>query len=150
MSTEARKPYYSLVYRHGVDDKRRLSIPAAWREGGEELTFYLMLWDPGGQPPSLMALPPEAMETMQQRIEERPFFDREMETLQRWLGSHSARVTVDKAGRISLPEPLARDAGITSEAVLVGLMSRFQVWKPEYYPAIQTADHATKDRVHKV
>ncbi len=36
--------YYNSLYRHGVDEKRRVQIPAKWRpeKTGTELT--LMLW----------------------------------------------------------------------------------------------------------
>jgi hypothetical protein len=38
---------------------------------------------------------------------------------------------LDKAGRICLPEGMARAAGIKDEAVLVGLLDRFEIWNPE-------------------
>ena len=40
--------------------------------------------------------------------------------LKRFIGSESVQVTLDKAGRICLPEEMARAAGVKDEAVLVG------------------------------
>jgi MraZ protein len=37
----------------------------------------------------------------------------------------------DREGRISLPENLAKHAGIGERAVFVGRGNRFQIWSPE-------------------
>lgn len=148
MSTEARESYFSLVYEHGVDEKRRLSIPAAWRDPDAEMTFTLFVWDKGGQPPCLLALPPEVMRKLRQQLDALPFGDRESETLLRLLGSQSAKVTVDKAGRICLPDQLAKAAGIEDKAILVGMISRFQIWSPKAYETVKIIDQALKQQAH--
>ena len=38
--------FYNSLYRHGVDDKRRVQIPAKWRPGKPE-AFTLILWPKG-------------------------------------------------------------------------------------------------------
>ena len=45
--------------------------------------------------------------------------------LKRFIGSESIQLTVDKSGRICLPEAMKNAAGIKDEAVLVGLLDRF-------------------------
>ena len=50
------------------------------------------------------------------------------------------QVTVDKAGRICLPEEMARAAGIKNEAMLVGLLDRFEIWNPDRYENVKAAD----------
>jgi MraZ protein len=50
------------------------------------------------------------------------------------------QVTLDKAGRICVPEKMARDAGINDEAVLVGLLDRFEIWSPERYEKVKASD----------
>ena len=47
--------------------------------------------------------------------------------LKRYIGSESVQVTVDSAGRICLPEEMAKIAGITDEAVLVGVIDQFEI-----------------------
>ena len=49
---------------------------------------------------------------------------------------------MDKAGRICLPDEMARGAGIKDEAVLVGLLDRFEIWNPERYEKVKAADAA--------
>jgi MraZ protein len=55
-------------------------------------------------------------------------------------------VTFDKAGRICLPEDMARAAAIKDEALLVGLLDRFEIWNPDRYQDVEAADavHASK------
>jgi MraZ protein len=60
--------------------------------------------------------------------------------LKRFIGSESVQVGVDKAGRICLPEGMARTAGIKSEAVLVGLLDRFEIWNPPSYEKVKASD----------
>lgn len=152
MSSVPGEPYFSLTYQHGVDDKRRLSIPAPWRDGwGEsEVLFYVLLWDKGEQPACLLALPPELMRVLRDKLKGLSFADQESEALLRLLGQASARLTVDKAGRITLPEQLAKAAGIGDRAVLVGMMDRFQIWNPGSYEAAQAADQVLKGKAHKL
>ena len=49
-------------------------------------------------------------------------------------------MTLDKAGRICLPEEMAEAAGIKSEAVLVGLLDRFEIWNPARHEKIKATD----------
>jgi MraZ protein len=62
--------------------------------------------------------------------------------LKRIIGSDSAQASVDKAGRICLPDEMARGATIKNEAVLVGLLDRFEIWSPDRYEKVQAADVA--------
>ena len=60
--------------------------------------------------------------------------------LKRFIGSESAQAALDKAGRICLPEDMAKAAGIKKAAVLVGLLDRFEIWNPGRYSAVRGED----------
>jgi MraZ protein len=60
--------------------------------------------------------------------------------LKRIIGSESIQILVDKAGRICLPEEMATAAGIKDQAVLVGLLDRFEIWSPERYEKVKVSD----------
>ena len=60
--------------------------------------------------------------------------------LKRFIGTESVQVSVDKAGRICLPEKMAEAAGIKEQANLVGLLDRFEIWNPERFEAVKTSD----------
>ena len=72
------------------------------------------------------------------------------ETLKRYIGSKSVQVTLDKAGRICLPEDIARVAGITDQAVFVGLLDRFEIWSPERYKNVEKSDEVAAQEAFKL
>src|SRR5512137_177520 len=132
--------YYNSVYRHGVDQKRRVQIPAKWRpaEPGTELT--LVLWPKAKEGPCVRVLPPQQMAKLMRDVNGMANSDSNKVILKRFIGSESVQVTLDKAGRICLPEKMASDAGIGEEAMLVGLLDRFEIWSPERYARVKASD----------
>src|SRR3974390_2938252 len=105
--------YYNSLYRHGVDAKRRVRIPSKWRpaKSGTELT--LVLWPKAKEGPCLRVLPPQEMAELMRDIDAMPNSDPNKVVLKRFIGSESVQVPLDKAGRICLPEEMARAVGIT-------------------------------------
>jgi MraZ protein len=87
-------------------------------------------------------MPPWKMEELMQTLNAMPNDDKNKTILKRIIGSESVQVTPDKAGRICLPEEMARAAGIQDEAVLAGLLDRFEIWSPERYAKIRATDQA--------
>ncbi len=88
----------------------------------------------------MRVLPPEQMSRLMKDIDAMPNSDPNKVVLKRFIGSESVQAPVDKAGRICLPEPMARAAGIGDEAVLVGLLDRFEIWSPEAYEKVKASD----------
>jgi len=132
--------YYNSLYRHGVDEKRRVQIPAKWRpaKAGTELT--LILWPQAKEGSCLRVLPPQQMAKLMRDLDAMPNSDSNKVVLKRFIGSESVQVALDKAGRICLPEQMARDAGIGDEAVLVGLLDRFEIWSPQRFEQVKTSN----------
>ena len=131
---------YNSTYQHGVDEKRRVQIPAKWRpaQPGTELT--LVLWPKAKEGPCLRVLPPQEMADLMRDIDVMPNSDPNKVVLKRFIGSGSVQATLDKAGRICLPEEMAREAGISETAMLVGLLDRFEIWSPERYEKVKASD----------
>jgi transcriptional regulator MraZ len=133
--------FYNSLYRHGVDDKRRLQIPAKWRPAEANVEFTLILWPKGAmQDACLLVLPPPEWLALVQKLKALPFADPKAEVLRRIIGRKSDRVALDKSGRICLPEGMAKAAGLEKEAVLLGLVDRFEIWNPERFEAISAVD----------
>ena len=142
--------YYNSHFVHGVDEKRRVQIPAKWRpdESGTELT--LMLWPQHQAGTCLRVLPPAQMAKMKSDIDALPNDNPKKGVLKRFLGSESVQVTLDKAGRICLPDGMARAAGIKDEAVLVGLLDRFEIWNLARYENVKVADAVLASEAFKL
>lgn len=144
--------HYHSLFRHGVDEKRRVQVPAKWRPTKPDMEFILILWPNGAQADAcLLVLPPPEMEVLAQKIKAMPFFaDPNASALRRLLGSKSARVALDKGGRICLPEAMAKAVNIEKEAVLVGLVDRFEIWNPDRYATASAVDAALLPEAFKL
>jgi transcriptional regulator MraZ len=142
--------YYNSLYRHGVDEKRRLQIPAKWRPAKSGVEFTLILWPKSKEGPCLRVLPPEEMAQLMKDIDSMANGDPNKVVLKRFIGSESVQVTIDKSGRICLPEGMAREAGIKNEAVLVGLLDRFEIWNPERYEKVRASDAVMAQEAFKL
>jgi MraZ protein len=142
--------YYTSLYRHGVDEKRRVAIPAKWRpaEAGTELT--LVLWPKAKEGPCLRVLPPAQMSKLMRDIDAMQNSDPSKGVLKRFIGSKSEQVTVDKSGRICLPEEMAKAVGIADAAVLVGLLDKFEIWSPHRYEKAEAADAVMAQEAFKL
>jgi MraZ protein len=141
--------YYNSLYRHGVDDKRRVQIPAKWLPTAGSVEFTLIVWR-HNEIFCLRALPPKEMAELLVKLKAMEDSSPEKKVLKRLIGSKSVQVAADKAGRICLPDDMAKAAGIKSEAMLVGLLDRFEIWNPEAYAKVQAADEVMAHEAFKL
>ena len=136
-----RTPIYGSCYTHGVDSKRRVQVPAKWRPKEEGTEFLLFLWDNGGDKGScLRVYPPSEVRNLMDKVKSMPTGDPESIALRRNLARHADTVTLDKVGRICLPEAMARQVGLSDSAVLVGAIQWFEIWQPEKYALAEAED----------
>ena len=127
------KPFYVGTFRHSLDAKNRLTIPAKWRFAGDENEGYLALPHPTGH---VMVLPPAEVEKLYERISAMPFSDDEAQAFQHKFFSQAHSFGCDKQGCINLSDVLLKRAGISKDVVLVGTMTKFSLWSPDKWAAI--------------
>jgi MraZ protein len=142
--------YYNSRFLHGVDEKRRVQIPAKWLPQKGDLELTLVLWPRESAGACIRVLPPMQMAKLMQSIDDMPNSDPRKVVLKRIIGSGSAQAGVDKSGRICLPDEMAREAGLKGDAMLVGLLDRFEIWNPERYEKVQVADAALAQEAFKL
>jgi MraZ protein len=135
---------YNGVVLHGVDDKRRVQIPSRWRPSDPKVELTVIVWPKHTAGICLRVLPPKEMDELMAEIDALPSSDPDKPLLKRIIGSRSVQVTLDNAGRITVPADMAKAAGIEAggEAKLVGLLDRFEIWDPKRYEAVEVADDA--------
>jgi MraZ protein len=144
VSTGNARVTFKGEYDFGVDDKRRVQIPAKWRPA-EGTVLSVHVWKAEGQRhPCLLVLPPATARKLEEKLEGMSFSDPKAEALRRLLGADCDDLTLDSAGRICLPEKLANKAQLGKKAVLVGLFDRFQIWHPEHYRDTNVSDEVVR------
>ena len=117
------------TYRHRIDPKGRVPVPAGFRralppEAGGRLVITLL-------DQCLAVYPPEEWEQLEAQLRALPAFSKPVKALTRLLTSRAADVQVDVQGRILLPSALREAARLQREAVVVGVLNRFELWSPE-------------------
>ena len=86
----------------------------------------------------MLVLPPERWREMLSKLKAKSLTDPRVAALEQEIAENAAQVTLDKAGRICLPEEQARIAKITNEAELVGRLDKFEIWEPGAREAVRT------------
>ena len=132
---------YTSLYRHSVDEKRRIPIPFRWRPE-ESVEFSVIIWKKYEAGICLRVLPPDQWAKLRASVDDMPDENRNKAVLKRRIGTSSIQTKLDKAGRLTITEEMALAAGITNQAVLAGMINRFEIWSPERYAIVEATDDA--------
>ena len=123
-------------YRHSIDNKDRLTVPARYRELMDEGAYILRGFDR-----NLMVLTTKAFEAISHHIEQMSLTDPLARDLRRLIFGSASRLEIDKVGRILIPDFLCQRAGLNcdQEAVLVGQGNYFEIWSTNEWTLQQHA-----------
>lgn len=125
-------------YRHTLDDKGRLTIPAAFREALAEGAFISQGFDR-----NLMVMTSAYFQQVYARIQSMSITDPAARLLRRLILSSAYQVEVDKAGRILVPQNLRQFLGLEGEAMVIGQGEYFEIFAPgEWEAQMQTLQDA--------
>jgi MraZ protein len=114
-------------YEHTIDDKNRLTLPAKFRE---ELAAGVVVTR--GMDGCLYAYTRgEWLERFQSRLGGLDPLQPEARKLQRHFFSGAAEAEPDKQGRIMIPGPLLRYAGLSRDVVVAGVHDHLEIWDRE-------------------
>lgn len=113
-------------YRHAMDEKGRLTVPARYRQLLEDEGGYITQ----GIDPNLLVWRKETFEQIADAIGRLAFTDREAREFGRMFFSGADRVQPDSSGRILIPQFLRDRQGLNGEVVLAGSNLYFEIWSP--------------------
>ena len=124
------KASYTGLFRHSLDDKSRLTIPSAWRYSHEESDTFLATPHPDGY---IAVLPPDEVEKLHAKIAQMTLSDGAGQDFVARFFARTQSFSFDKAGRVGLDAQLLKHAGIAKEAVLVGSLTKFNLYAPAHW-----------------
>jgi len=115
------------TYRHRIDGKGRVPVPAAFRKalGAEDRLVVTQLDQ------CLAVYAPVEWRKLETQLAALPAFSKQVKALTRLLASRASDCEIDVQGRILLPTPLRAAVGLGRDAVVIGVLNRFEVWAPE-------------------
>ena len=117
------------TYPYKIDPKGRLPVPAAFRRALAEQgasTVVVTLLDQ-----CLAVYPLAEWQRLEGQLRALPAFSKQVKALTRWLTSRVADCDMDVQGRILLPPSLRQAVGLERDAIIVGVLDRFEVWAPD-------------------
>ena len=122
-------------FRHTIDPKGRLSIPAKFREAlsngyGERLVIV-----PSGN--ALDVHPLRTWEALEARVASLPRLDPDARQFRYAYISRGLDVTLDPQGRIQIGADYREAAGLGKDVQIIGMTDYFEVWDAERWAHFQ-------------
>jgi MraZ protein len=108
-----------------MDRQGRVAIPSAFRRKIEDTgdSFVLTFFDD-----AIAGYPRGTWLALEKQVLSLPAFSRKARSLSRVLASRAHESRLDTQGRLLLPPPLRRLAGLDRDVAVIGAMDRFEIW----------------------
>ncbi|MBC5805357.1 MAG: division/cell wall cluster transcriptional repressor MraZ [Candidatus Eremiobacter antarcticus] len=134
-------PKFTGRYDHSFDEKGRLTIPSRFRARlGDH--FVLTIAPPD---PCLAMYPESTWSEFCSKLEAAPRKDAQYRAFVRHLFANTEEVSADAQGRLLIPSVLRDAVGLQREAVLVGALTRVELWPAEAWRATHGAPDGMAD-----
>lgn len=119
-------------FSHALDEKGRLTIPARFRD---ELAGGLVITR--GIDHCLSVYPRQGWNDLAERIAQLPLSQRNARNFSRLMFSGAADFIPDRQGRVLIPQGLRDYAGLDSEAIVIGLYDKLEIWSPDNWTMVR-------------
>ncbi|OLN22871.1 cell division/cell wall cluster transcriptional repressor MraZ [Domibacillus antri] len=110
-------------YRHTIDEKGRVIIPAKFR-GDAGKTFIVTR----GLDECLFLYPLHEWKALEEKLLTLPLTKKDARAFTRFFFSGANDCMLDRQGRINLPDPLMKYASLEKDCVIVGVSNRMEIW----------------------
>lgn len=117
------------TFKRAIDEKQRIAIPKRFREAitpPEQETPILYIAP--GTDGSLTLYTEESFTRLAEQLDRGSPTGKDVRAFSRLFFSRAESVDVDRQGRIRIPAELAQLASLQSEAVLIGVRDRMEIW----------------------
>ncbi len=133
-------------YKHILDTKKRLAIPAKFRRSFAQGAVITR-----GIDNCLVLYPAKEWETMAGKLGQLPNSQIEARGFARVMLAGAMAVKFDRLGRILIPDYLKKYAWLKKKAVIIGLYNRLEIWSDEKWETYkQRAEKEVGDLASKL
>ncbi len=133
-------------YQHTIDSKKRLALPVKFRG---ELGSNVVITK--GVENCLVVYTEKEWEVMSQKLAHLPISQQEARSFSRHLLASATEVSLDKLGRILIPDYLKNYATLEKNVVICGLSNRLEIWNEATWQAYsQNAEKGVEEIVSKL
>ena len=123
-------PVFLGEFEHSLDDKGRLAVPARFR-AALDAGLYITR----GLDPCLVIWDTDSWRAISDRVRTLNLWQGDARRMQRLFFSGASAAQLDKLGRFVIPQYLREYAQLESDAVVVGLGDRIEVWARDAWHA---------------
>jgi len=129
-------------YEHTLDEKKRVSLPKAFRDDlGKKIIMTR------GLDNCLFVYSLSAWEKVAERLQSLSFAQADTRGFNRFILSGAAEVEVDAAGRILIPEHQKAFAGLKKDVVFAGVSDRVEVWDSGVWKSYKASIETQAERM---
>ncbi|GKX29084.1 transcriptional regulator MraZ [Vallitalea longa] len=122
-------------YKHSIDAKGRLIVPAKFRVLLGD-TFYITK----GFDKCLMVYTEEEWNKFIEKLNNNPMKKKDARRIQRFFIASANECTLDKLGRILVPSHLREHSMLEKEVILIGVSNRVEIWSRENWEEYNADD----------
>ena len=128
-------------FRHTIDEKGRLTIPAKFRG---QLAAGMVVTR--GFDRNLMAYDLQGWEELAERVKSLPISDPSAREFRRRVFSGAIDLIPDRQGRVLLPPYLREFAGIDAEVVIAGMYNHLEIWNADDWTPVREVSEGDDGR----
>ena len=129
-------------YQHNIDTKGRINVPAKFRDAlGEK--FYLTK----GLDNSLFCFPEVEWKVFEEKLKSLPLTNRNARAFVRLFFAGATECSLDKQGRILVPQILREHSQIEKEVMIIGVGTRVEIWSLDKWNAYTDPDNISYDEI---
>ncbi len=125
MSIGSNHSLFTGIHHGKLDEKNRVTIPAAWRFEGTAETSFLAMYHPAVG--SIVVFPPSMVKRISDAALQVTVSDPDKMDALSLLGANSIQVSCDKAGRITLNDHVVKEAHLDRDVIFKGGFTTFQI-----------------------
>jgi len=119
-------------FKHTLDRKQRIIIPAKFRDALKE-HYIERFFITRGLDKCLFMFAEDEWKTQEQKFKSMSFTKRESRKFNRLYFSGASEIVPDKQGRILIPSYLKDYAEIKKEVYIIGVSNRIEIWSHELW-----------------
>ena len=129
-------------YKHTLDPKKRLSLPAKWRkELGKKVVITR------GLDNCLFVYPLKEWQKITDKVGQLPLGQADTRSFNRFFLSGAVEAEVDSVGRILVPDFLKEFGKLESKVVLAGIHNRVEIWNEEKWETYKKTIETQADQL---
>jgi len=134
------------TFRRAVDEKLRIAVPKPLRDALGALAKGVLYVTPGTDG-SLALYTEEALARLAQRLAVSSPNAQDVRAFSRLFYARAQAMELDGQGRLRVPPELAELAGLTKEAVLVGVHDHVELWDRQRWEQYVAQKQANYDQI---